>query len=207
MVARWERDEPAFVLGAMLPDFAQMCRARVGDISHDAIAAGVRCHHRADSIFHDTATFLALCSQARSDLRAAGVGRATALAAAHVGIELLLDGCWLDDPGVDAAYLAAIDHTVSLPPRTLAWSTDEHAERFAHLCRRLQEAGSPRAYGNPTVVGQRLERILAQRPRLAPSPSDGPRLVQWAHRVQPAVIAAAETLREEVREGLASAPP
>lgn len=202
MAARWEHEDPRFVLGAMLPDLAQMCGARLAATDDDVLAAGVACHHRVDAAFHDTAGFAALCSEARGRLRAAGLARGPVLAAAHVGVELLLDGCWLDEPAVDAAYLAAVAHATRLPAHAVTWALEAHAQRFQGLCARLHAAGSPRAYRDPLEVGRRLALILARRPRLRPAPGDEERLVQWAEAARPAVLAAAPALRAELRAGL-----
>lgn len=202
MAARWEHDDPGFVLGAMLPDFAQMCGAQLGSAHAREVAAGIACHHRADAVFHETPEFLSLCAAARVALRAAGMGRGPTLAAAHVGVELLLDGCWLDDPQVDAAYLGAVAHATRLPADAVGWREPVHARRFEGLCARLHAAGSPRAYRDPVAVGLRLTQILARRPRLAPAPGDQERLVRWAEAARPAVIEAAASLRAALFEGL-----
>lgn len=202
MAALWERDDPGFVLGAMLPDFATMCGARLVDASDGAIAAGVGFHHRTDGAFHGAPTFLRLCTEARHGLREAGVRRATALAAAHVGVELLLDGHWLDDPRVDAAYLDAIEHAVEMPRSALRWQGDDGAARFEGLCARLRAIGSPRAYRDAAEVGRRVERILAARPRLAPGPGDGERLVAWAVGARAGIVAAGPRVRAELRRAL-----
>lgn len=202
MVARWQRDEPGFVLGAMLPDLASMCGARLQEAVPEPLAAGVTFHHRSDAAFHDTAAFTELCAEARASLEAAGTGRYVAMAAAHVGIELLLDGVWLDEPGVDEAYLRAIAHTEELGTAALRWRRAEHGDRFSRLCERLRAWGSPDGYRDPDEVGRRLARILARRPRLAPGPGDEARLIAWAHEARPAVAAAAPRLREELADRL-----
>lgn len=202
MAARWEHDDPRFVLGAMLPDLAQMCGARLLAVDDEVIAAGVACHHRADAAFHRAAGFTALCAEARAWLRAAGLARGPVLAAAHVGVELLLDGCWLDDLAVERAYLEAIEHAAQPAARAVAWAHEEHARRFAALAERLHAAGSPRAYRDPVQVGLRLARILARRPRLSPAPGDEAHLVRWAEAARPAIVEAAPALRAELREGL-----
>jgi hypothetical protein len=205
MAAGWEHEDPRFVLGAMLPDLVQMCGAKLATVQDDALAAGVACHHRVDAAFHETVGFTTLCTEARGRLRAAGLARGPVLAAAHVGVELLLDGCWLDEPAVDAAYLAAVAHATRLPAQAVAWAHEEHARRFEGLCVRLHAAGSPRAYRDPVEVGLRLARILARRPRLRPAPGDEARLVQWAEAARPVVEAAAPALRAELRAGLGHA--
>lgn len=202
MAARWQHDDPRFVLGAMLPDLAQMCGAKLLAVDDEVLAAGVACHHRTDAAFHEARGFAALCAEARAWLRAAGLARGPVLAAAHVGVELLLDGCWLDDPAVDRAYLDAVGHATRLPAGVVAWAHEEHARRFAALGERLHAAGSPRAYRDPVEVGLRLARILARRPRLRPAPGDEAKLVRWAEAAQPGVVQAAPALRAELRAGL-----
>ncbi|MCX4247221.1 hypothetical protein [Paraliomyxa miuraensis] len=195
MAAGWERDAPGFVLGAMLPDFVRMCGARLGPILDPELADGVACHHRIDELFHGAETFVALCTRARTELQALGLARGPAMAAAHVGVELLLDGCWLEDPRVDAAYLRAVEHGTTLPEHAVTWPDPSHARRVTMLCAYLRDAGSPRAYCDPTEVGRRIVRILSRRPRLAPAPGDEDRLIEWARTTRPTVIDAAPHLR------------
>lgn len=202
MAARWEHDDPRFVLGAMLPDLAPMCGARLTAVDDARLAAGVACHHRADAVFHQASGFATLCAEARARLRATGLARGPVLAGAHVGVELLLDGCWLDDPAVEAAYLDAVAQAARLPAHALAWAHEEHARRFAALCERLHAAGSPRAYRDPVEVGARVFRILARRPRLRPAADDEARLVGWAIAARPAVAEAAPALQAELRASL-----
>lgn len=202
MAARWRGDDPRFTLGAMLPDFARMCGGRLVATHDDEISAGVSFHHRSDAIFHETPTFLALCASARTLLGRAGVRRACALAAAHVGVELLLDGVWLARPGVASAYLEAIAYTQRGPVTALQWRASEHAARFEHMCARLSDAGIPDGYRDPDEVGRRLHRILGARPRLAPGDGDDQRLIGWARAAQADVVEAASTLESELRAGL-----
>ena len=83
--------DPSFVLGAMLPDFATMIRARPPRPEHTGIGSGMQFHWRTDEVFHRSAAFLALTHQAVAWLSARGVRSGSALAAAHIGVEVLLD--------------------------------------------------------------------------------------------------------------------
>ena len=67
-VARHLRREPAFLLGAMLPDFATMCRARLGEITHETLAEGIAEHHATDEAFHAGETFMRLCREVAARL-------------------------------------------------------------------------------------------------------------------------------------------
>lgn len=202
MVARWQRSEPAFVLGAMLPDLARMCDAKAPPTDDAAITAGMKLHHRTDAVFHDTPTFLRLCAEARTALRAAGVRRATALGAAHVGIELLLDGVWIGQAEVEDSYLGAVAHGSTLARTTLRWPSSAHATRFDELCQHLRIPTSARAYRSADEVGRRLFRILSARPALAPQPPDHAHLIAWARETKPAIERAAVQLVAELREHL-----
>ncbi len=75
--------DPSFVLGAMLPDFATMIRARPPRPEHTDIGSGMQFHWRTDEVFHRSAAFLALTHQAVAWLSARGVRSGSALAAAH----------------------------------------------------------------------------------------------------------------------------
>ncbi len=202
MAASWEQADPRFVLGSMLPDFAHMCGVRLAQPTDPAIAAGVDCHHRVDATFHQTTGFLSLCADARAQLHAAEVRRPTVLAAAHVGVELLLDGFWLEDPAVESAYRAALAQSEDLVPSMLGSPDPDRGTRLAQLLGTLRDLGPPHGYRDPTEVGRRITRILSRRPRLAATTSDAPRLVEWAQRAHPSIVARAPALREELRDGL-----
>src|SRR4029079_14058794 len=64
LVASWRSRAPAFALGAMLPDFASMCRARVEVVGHADLAAGVDWHHETDRVFHAAGAFRRLVADA-----------------------------------------------------------------------------------------------------------------------------------------------
>jgi len=96
--------DPAFVLGAMLPDFATMIRARPPVTEHAAIDLGMRFHWRTDDAFHRSEAFGDLTHAAVRWLSARGVRSGSALAAAHVGVEILLDAALAGDAPAQQAY-------------------------------------------------------------------------------------------------------
>lgn len=198
-VAGWLCSDPRWVLGAMLPDFASMCRARLRGAADPVVAAGIALHHATDDAFHGAPSFLALYASGTEALEAAGVGRGAARAVAHIGTELLLDGFLLDDEAACAAYLEA----VALPHEPLGLAfRDQGAARFAELAARVREHGLPEDYRRPERVAARLEQILARRPRLALTPADRPAVVAHLERAQAEIGRLVPQLLGEVRAGL-----
>lgn len=173
VVARERRDDPAFVLGAMLPDFAGMCGGRIAGVDHDTLAAGIALHHASDAAFHRLERFRQLCRDAERALRERGVGKGGARGAAHVAVELLLDGALVTDREAAASYVAAVEraHPDDLGER-IRWRAPATPERFAWLQARLAERGVPVGYRDLDVVGERIARVLAPRPLLALAPRE-----------------------------------
>ena len=160
--------DPAFVLGAMLADFATMIRARPPLTEHAAIDLGMRFHWRTDDAFHRSLTFGNLTHAAVTRLSTRGVRSGSALAAAHVGVEILLDAALARDAPGQQAYLAALNGAA---PRELGrhvtWASDEQIMRFDRLRERLLERGPIVSDIAPEVAAGRRRRALADRPRLA----------------------------------------
>src|SRR4029077_18435286 len=92
VAARLVDDDPAFVLGAMAPDLLPLCGAVADGETSPRVGAGQAHHRSVDAIFHSSPAFPALQAWARRALRGLGLPRGPARGAAHVGIELFLDG-------------------------------------------------------------------------------------------------------------------
>ncbi len=203
-VASWQAaDSPGFVLGAMLPDFANMSQTRVVEVSHPELCAGVELHHRTDRVFHATSRFVALCREATQTLLERGVGKGRAHAVAHVGVELLLDGCLVEQLEARQAYTAAIrcasDRELG---GSIRWLDEEGRARWLALRGRLERYGPPDDYRDPAVVASRVERILRGRRRLA---LDAPQLEvasRYLPELQRSVQAQTVPLIAELRRGL-----
>ncbi len=148
----------------MLPDFASMCRGKISQVHDATVAAGVEFHHRADAVFHRAPVFRELTRWLETSLREAQVRRGGARGAAHVGIELLLDGALIHDPAAARAYPLALDHARATD---LRWREPEHADRFGSLMERLVDHGLPIGYKDAAIVADRVTRILSGRPLLA----------------------------------------
>lgn len=186
LTAAWADPDPRFALGAMLPDFATMAGVRQPDPDDPAIGAGVAWHHRTDAAFHECADFSALIDRGRAALLASAVGRGPALAASHVGIELLLDGELCADARVVDHYRAALACRAALVPAIRA------------VVDRLAAAGAPHWYRDPDEVTRALLRILGRRPRLALAPADLGAVRRWLGEVQPQVRDAVPSLLAEL---------
>ena len=202
-VATWLSQERAFVLGAMLPDFATMIGARPPATTHAGLESGMRFHYQTDEVFHRSAGFLELTRSAFDWLLARGVERGRARAIAHVGVELLLDADLSRAEPVQRAYVAALQggaaHELG---RHLSWDAPAVRLGFEDLRARLLARGVTAEDPTPEVTSQRLRRALAARPRLALD--DATELVarDWATVARPHVAARATGIARELAERL-----
>ena len=200
MVATWSAESPAtYVLGAMLPDFASISGARSLDAREPDMSRGVALHHRTDEVFHGAPTFVALMIEARAQFTAAGLPNGASRAAAHIGVELLLDGTLVGDSSLGAAYLDAI---AALREEHLTFASPEHAGRFWSFHERVRGYGIPYGYDDPDFVAARIAGALAGRPRLALGTTPVSAVSMVLRAMTPQVAARAEQLFAEVRGGL-----
>jgi hypothetical protein len=209
LVAASQSSEPAWVLGAMAPDFATMGGVRLEGPRERApqtrLQEGVVFHHTTDDAFHGAPTFLALMKEARIDLQAREVGTGAALGISHVGVELLLDGWLLDERGLPECYDAALEAGAELAEELFFRGEDPGASRaqWRRVCQRLQQAPVPEGYRDPQFVAERLIGILAKRPRLAVAAGRERGVHEWAERFLPRVAASGAALWDEVATRLA----
>ena len=199
VVASWRATDPAWVFGAMLPDFASMARCRVLGADEPRVSEGLAHHHATDEVFHHARSFIALNDEGVRTLSAHGVRRGPARAVAHVGVELMLDGLLLDDPGIERTYLRAISvDSDSLGLRFRGTG----GPRFAEFSVRLRAHGLPNAYRTPEGVLTRLEQTLSRRPRLAWTADETPEILAWLRGMRHRLALVLPTLLGEVRLGL-----
>jgi acyl carrier protein phosphodiesterase len=204
VVARWCRDDHGFVFGTMLPDLSAMVGARIAAASEQSVQAGIDYHHATDAAFHGSDPFVRLCSESVEVLTAQGVARGTARAVAHVGFELLLDGLLSRHTDEVHAYEAALAHAREHRlADTMHW-TDEQKERLQQGLARLVAAPVPAGYREPAFVVERLQWILARRPRLAMQPGDLPKVTERIQRLSAEVAAVEAELLVDVRRRLRS---
>ncbi len=202
-VATWTRDEPGFVFGAMLPDFATMIGARPPRADDPEITDGIALHHRTDDAFHGSEVFRALQSDALRSLGSLGVRRGPARAVAHVGVEILLDGVLAGDASHREGYVRAVRHagTVGVE-EAIAWEHGEERARFAELRDRLERFGV-RTDATANEVAERLHRILTGRRLLALASRELDAVATWVERARPLVRESAPRLVAELRRRLA----
>jgi hypothetical protein len=165
-VARQVDDDPAFLLGAMAPDLLGMCGAVAGAATSPKVSAGELHHQLVDARFHATAAFTSTTAWAARALVAAGLPRGGARGAAHVGVELFLDGLLARDAGARAAYLRSLANadTTRAP---FVWGDALSERRWRELVSRLHDGSILDRYRDPDFVAARLVGALARRPRLA----------------------------------------
>jgi hypothetical protein len=197
-VSSWSDPSPGRALGAMLPDFAGMCGAHLGDASDPEIAAGIALHHATDHAFHELAPVTALMHELDGHLARLGCARGPRRAVAHVGIELLLDGMLVGDATYRASYIAAL----ACDPARVAWRDADGSARFGMLIDRLRGYGVPDDLREPAAITSRLARVLAPRPLLAPSPADLRAIGKALVDQQPRVAIAAATIVRALRSTL-----
>jgi hypothetical protein len=196
-VASWSSEEAGVALGAMLPDFESMSGARVASASDAAVAAGIALHHATDGAFHRLPAVTALMRELDERLAARGCARGPRRAAAHIGVELLLDGVLVDEPPYRGAYTRAL-----AVDAVIAWRDPGDAPRFARLLERLRAYGVPDDLRRPDAITQRLARMLAPRPLLAPSADDLRAIGAALAEHRPRVEVAAEAVLRGTRAAL-----
>jgi hypothetical protein len=185
-VASWYDPSPAFVFGAMLPDFISMLRLKPPPTSSAELARGIRFHHLSDEAFHESPAFAALTRDARGWLRAAGLARGPTRAVAHIGVELLLDPVLLRPGAAQVAYRGALA-AASATLDALGLRADETA-RLRRLTELLHTRESPGAAQDPASTVARIRRALAGRPRLALADADDALVLNWVVAAEATVV-------------------
>jgi hypothetical protein len=195
------RAEPDFVFGAMLPDLSRMAGGRIERGGSRGVQDGSDIHHAMDSVFHDLPEFLRLCREGTALLREAGLRRGIALGAAHVSIELTLDGWLAEHGGVPDVYREALAVGRHLS-HSVSWRGVGSGGRLAEVCWRVNEAPLPEAYAEADFVAARTARALAGRPRLALDAREEAALGDAIRAQQVSVRAAAPGLVAAVAQSL-----
>ncbi len=198
-VASWHAGATgATALGAMLPDFATMCRGRLAEPSDAGVAAGIELHHATDAAFHRLPVVLGLMRELDGRLDRGGCARGPRRAVAHIGTELLLDGVLVAEPAYREFYLSGLAYD----PAGVRWREPEDAERFAVLLARLRGHGVPDDLREPALIAQRLQRMLAHRPLLAPNADDLRAIGSALREHAPRIAVAADTVMRAMRAAL-----
>ncbi|MFZ5892122.1 MAG: hypothetical protein ACOY0T_13785 [Myxococcota bacterium] len=196
-VASWYDASPAFVLGAMLPDFFGMLALRPAPLRAEGpLARGIAFHHLSDAAFHDAPAFLALTRDARKALMDAGVRKGPARAVAHIGVELLLDPALLADAGARAAYTAALDAAPRLGHELGFDRTDE--QRLIDLAGVIRARGISADAQSPDTLVARIRRALSDRPRLALDDEAEDAVRNWVVATQASIVGCASDVVRQV---------
>lgn len=187
VVAWRERADPAFAFGAMVPDLSRFALREPPAPSRDeaTMRDGVGAHHRADAAFHDHPTFKGWMDELVGAMPVADRG---ARAAAHVAVELLIDGALLG-AGEAGAYDDA-----------LTWALPTFDGTWAEVVARMQRGTVVDAYRSPAGIAERVVGVMRRRPRLvriAPQVED---LAGAVAAVEPAVVCGMSQLLREVSE-------
>jgi hypothetical protein len=203
VVAARSDPAPAFVLGAMLPDFSLMLRVRSPITEHPQLLRGIAFHHRTDEVFHGLPTFAALTQDARIWLSEHGLARGSARAIAHVGVEILLDITLRTDEAAVAVYRAALlaGSNQGLGGQ-LAWHGELDIDRWEGLRQLLLERSSQPPFVGADQLAQRLERALHGRPRLELAATDRPIVATWVDSARAGIAAAVPELIGQLWRGL-----
>lgn len=186
-------DNPAFVLGAMAPDLLPLCGAVPTVETSAPVAAGQAHHLSVDARFHANPAFTGLQSWAARGLIDRGLHRGGARGAAHVGVELLLDGVLATDADALGVYTRCLAEAEGAKTPFL-WRDELSGRRWSELVLRLREGAIPDAYRNLDFVAARLRGALSRRPRLALSDDDAVALRTFLPALQTRVEAEAQQL-------------
>ena len=203
-MARQVDGDPGFLLGAMAPDLLAMCGAAAGPATSPRVAAGQAHHLAVDAAFHAGPTFVAIQLWAVRGLLADGLRRGPARGAAHVAIELLLDGVLADDPESQAAYRRGL---AAAAPDAFDWRDDGSRTRWRALVGRLQTGAIPDAYRQTDFVADRVAGALGRRPRLALDDGEAAALRAFLPDLQRRVAAEAPGLVDLDPDPRRVAPP
>jgi hypothetical protein len=204
-VAGWFSEAGPYVLGSMLPDFANVLGVVPPRSRHAELGAGIELHHATDRVFHDCDAFRELEDDARVSLATAGVGKGARRALAHIGVELLIDAELAHLEPLWRGYTTALEFGMSEAcGAELEWRAGEApadmGRRLSSLCGRLAASSGPSA--DAGGLARRLMVILASRPRLRLGPDELPSVETWLGACRPRVVALLPSLLEQLARGL-----
>jgi hypothetical protein len=154
------------------------------------VAEGVALHYLADEAFHSLPVFRRGSGQIRDGLLGAGVSRGPARAVGHAGYELLLDGCVLSRPGVEAEFAEMLARA----PDVAEAISDGDPDRFRELVRIMTDERWWLGYKVPQMVAQGLQRRLRDRRLLHFSDRELPAVTSVLIEAQPAVEAESDDI-------------
>lgn len=158
---------PSILVGAAAPDLVRMAGVPLAVDLAPAPAAGVALHHRTDAAFHDLAWFRGTTRALSAELVDRGVRRSPARGAAHVLVELLLDGALLVGGHDTGGFRTAWSSLAAQDDHARAVVAGEHQAAWLGFLDLLTTRLEPERYADPDYAAQRVTGTLARRPRLA----------------------------------------
>lgn len=184
VVAGWERSDPAFAFGAMVPDLRRFAGGEPLDATSRpaTVSAGIDSHHRVDAAFHASPQFRAWTASVLERMPQPDRG---ARAAAHVAVELAIDGALL--AGGATAYDEA-----------LRWAASSVSGPWEDVVAHLRRGAVVDAYRTPAGIAARVVSVMGRRPRLRRLAVDAGDLAVAIAAIAPTIDAAAAALVEEL---------
>lgn len=82
------------------------------------------------------------------------------------------------------------------------WQASDTGQRFQNLCHRLQQRGRVQENPPSELVAERLQSILADRPRLSMDPTALSVVREWVTSARPQITSGAPQLLREVEQRL-----
>ena len=152
VVAGCERADAAYAFGAMVPDLRRFAGGAPLPLDDALIDAGIASHHRVDAAFHDHPQFRRWMAALVDAMPVADRG---ARAAAHVAVELAIDGVLLRRGA--AAYADAVE-----------WAQQRVDGMWGDVTARMRAGAIVDAYGSAAGVADRVVSVMERRPRLRP---------------------------------------
>jgi hypothetical protein len=190
------------LLGAAAPDLARMARVPVATDGRADFTAGVATHHRTDAVFHELDWFRAQNRRLVRLLGDRGVRRGPARGAAHVLVELLLDGALLTRAEHATTFAGPWAAMAEPDADALAMAPVEHRRQWVDFLDQITSRLEPTAYGDPAYAADRTAGTLARRPRLAMTDQEQACLRELADEVQPQITEEAEGVLAAVIEAV-----
>jgi hypothetical protein len=174
-------EELGLAFGAMLPDLASLVGAKPPKTSCPHIRRGYALHHATDRAFHELEPFRHASRTESQRLLSLGLSRGTAVAAAHVGLELVLDDALAEDEPTQALFRTTLAAAApQMLCQSLEWGSDAHAAQFETLRQRVWSLAMEQLPLDGTTLAERLCRTLERRPKLAVRAGDRELLQCWA---------------------------
>jgi GNAT superfamily N-acetyltransferase len=191
----------------MLPDLAVIASVKLSDVpsSDPELTVGVALHHRTDAIFHDLPLVRGLMRDLTGRLLHYQCSRGAARVVGHIGMELLLDAELLTGLADCEAFVAALEHPLVIDDvfvESINGRVD--ASPIFAVLQRFRSHGVPRDLLQTDKIVYRLNRMLAHRPRLAPSQSDIAIITRALDEVRPRYQVAAQSVMLSLNAALAA---